>query len=282
MTLIRNSRTKVGLLDLIPNAMFAVSLRQLRADYNNNIYRYRRSSDNTEDNVSIDNWGNFDANKLHRDISSNSAYCPVWYDQSGNARDAKQTATGNQPRLVNSGAIDKVGGKSGVNFIASNTTRLKTDVSTFLDNLAALTIYARVYYKAFVSAEMICARHVGGTNGSFFVDFESADTVSFTTINTTPTRKIVSKSISSELLNTWIDIIARYDGTNMCVFVNCVKSANVGQTGLLQNSGNLYIGVYDNTGFPLNRHLNTLVLWNRALTDAEIANISNIMAGGGA
>jgi hypothetical protein len=38
----------------------------------------------------------------------------TWYDQSGNARDVTQATAGNQPRVVNAGVVDSLGGRPAV------------------------------------------------------------------------------------------------------------------------------------------------------------------------
>ena len=48
------------------------------------------------------------------------AFCKVWYNQSGNSNDATQTATGNQPQIVSSGAVIVENGKPAVEFDGSN------------------------------------------------------------------------------------------------------------------------------------------------------------------
>lgn len=42
--------------------------------------------------------------------SSASAFVTTWYDQSGNVRDVTQTTAASQPRIVNSGVVDKING----------------------------------------------------------------------------------------------------------------------------------------------------------------------------
>ena len=45
-----------------------------------------------------------------------SASVTIWYDQSGNAKDAVQTTAGNQPRIVNAGSIEKNGSNPAIYF----------------------------------------------------------------------------------------------------------------------------------------------------------------------
>jgi hypothetical protein len=52
--------------------------------------------------------------------SQPSAFVTTWYDQSGNTRDGAQATTANQPRIVNVGAIETLGGKPTVRFLGGS------------------------------------------------------------------------------------------------------------------------------------------------------------------
>lgn len=98
----------------------AYSLRLLNSNYTGNCIRVRRSSDNTELNIGFVN-GLLDFAKLLTFVGSGSGFITTWYDQSGNGRNAIQTVLSNQPRIVNSGALDVVNNKSTVTFSPSDT-----------------------------------------------------------------------------------------------------------------------------------------------------------------
>jgi hypothetical protein len=46
-----------------------------------------------------------------------SAFVATWYDQSGNGRNATQATTGNQPRIINAGIIEKQNGVTSIRFL---------------------------------------------------------------------------------------------------------------------------------------------------------------------
>lgn len=100
-----------GLLDTYSGAAAAYSLRKLRGAYSGAAARVRRSSDNTEQNIGFDLNGNLDEAALTAFVGSGNGYVTTWYDQSGNARNMVQETTTSQPRIVNSGTIDKVNNK---------------------------------------------------------------------------------------------------------------------------------------------------------------------------
>ena len=75
--------------------------------------------------------------------SSNSSFVKTWYDQSGNGRNATQTASANQPQIVSNGAILLQGGKPSIKYdgvndymnISSFTASVKTIFALFQQNI---------------------------------------------------------------------------------------------------------------------------------------------------
>ena len=119
----------VGLLDLYPSASVAYSLRRLSSTYTGNAIRVRRSSDNTEQNIGFDAFGNLDTTALTTFCSGTNGFVTTWYDQSGNSRNATQTTAANQPQIYDSitgylSNIDfrNIGGVTLVSSFAYNNT----------------------------------------------------------------------------------------------------------------------------------------------------------------
>jgi hypothetical protein len=107
---------KTLLLDAYGGAAGAYSLRKLRDGYAGSAIRVRRSNDNAEQDIGFDAGGNLDEAQLTAFVGANSAFVTTWYDQSGNGRNATQTTSGNQPRIVNSGTVDKDAGRPTIKF----------------------------------------------------------------------------------------------------------------------------------------------------------------------
>jgi hypothetical protein len=103
-----------GLLDTYPNASRAYSVRKLRAAYTGSCLRVRRSSDDTTQNIGFDANGNLDTASITSFVGANNGFIDIWYDQSGNAKNATQTTNELQPQIVSSGTIITTGTRTSV------------------------------------------------------------------------------------------------------------------------------------------------------------------------
>lgn len=111
-----------GVLDLISVIVSAAyGLRRLRRLYTGFCIRVRRSSDNAQLDIGFDSQGNLDILALLAFVGTGSGFVTIWYDQSGNGRNATQTTAGSQPRIVNAGVLDIANGKPAIRFNGSNT-----------------------------------------------------------------------------------------------------------------------------------------------------------------
>jgi len=110
------SLAKDWLLDTYTGAAGAYAVRRLSGSYAGACLRVRRSNDNAEQDIGFDAGGNLDEAQLTAFVGANNGFVTTWYDQSGNARNATQTTSGNQPRIVNSGTVDKEGANPALTF----------------------------------------------------------------------------------------------------------------------------------------------------------------------
>lgn len=94
----------VGLLDQVPGAAAAYSLRLLRSDYSGSAIRVRRSSDNAEQDIGFVN-SELDTASLLSFVGAGDGFVTSWYDQSGNGNDATQGSAASQPQIVSSGSV---------------------------------------------------------------------------------------------------------------------------------------------------------------------------------
>ena len=103
------------LLDTYSGAAAAYSLRKLSSSYSGNAIRVRRSSDNAEQDINFNVFGELDTVSLLAFAGAGDAFVKTWYDQAS-TNDATQTTTANQPKIVSSGAVIVENGKPAVQF----------------------------------------------------------------------------------------------------------------------------------------------------------------------
>ena len=108
------------LLDTYSGAAAAYSLRKLTTSYTGSAITVRRSSDNTSQNIGFKSDGTLDTTTMLSFIGANDGFVSVWFDQSGNNRNATQVTTTYQPKIVSSGVLNTYNGKTSVKFDGSN------------------------------------------------------------------------------------------------------------------------------------------------------------------
>jgi hypothetical protein len=109
------------LLDVYPGADAAYAFVRLRTGYTGALCRVRRSNDNAEIDIStITNSIHLDTVALLSFVGSNSGYLVSWYGQSTFMRTLQAASSGNQPRIVNAGVIERVNGNVAAFFDGSD------------------------------------------------------------------------------------------------------------------------------------------------------------------
>jgi hypothetical protein len=132
---------KLKPLDKYQGGSCVFSLRKLYYSYNGPAIRVRRSNDNAEQDIGFLGNGDFNEPALVSFVGVNSGFVSVWYDQSGNGRNAIQTVVANQPRIVNAGVVDKINNKVTLFFDGTNDS---LSVSSFNNTkVAAFVVFAR-------------------------------------------------------------------------------------------------------------------------------------------
>jgi hypothetical protein len=94
-------------LGTVLNPVPAYSLRRLCSGYAGKAINVRRSSDNATIDIGFGDANELDTVGLKNFTGTGSAYVTRWYDQSGNGFDAVQANTATQPRMVNSGVVER-------------------------------------------------------------------------------------------------------------------------------------------------------------------------------
>ncbi len=123
--------TDLGIARRFGGAAAAYSLRDVGA-MNGRVVEVRRDTGGGAGDNDVED---FSANQVSSGAveafvgGSNSGFVSKWYDQSGNGRDMAQTTTADQPRIVNSGTLETIGGKPTIKFLNVGTNL----GSTFLE-----------------------------------------------------------------------------------------------------------------------------------------------------
>ncbi len=82
-------------------------------------------------------------------------------------------------------------------------------------------------------------------------------------------------------LNTWKHVAARYDGSELRVFIGGTKdtASTASTASLAATTKALWMGFYDATNHHLNGYLDDVSIYDAALSDAEITKLSNNQMG---
>ena len=121
------------LLDAVPGAAAAYSLRQLSNAYTGPVVTVRRSSDDAEADFKA---SEIDDGTLAAFCGAGDGFVKTWFDQSGNNLDASQATSANQPKIVDSGSLITKNGRPLVSF----------DGTTFLSATSALASQSGVAF----------------------------------------------------------------------------------------------------------------------------------------
>lgn len=125
--------------DVGVSAYRAFGLRRLRAAYSGSAIRVRYT-DATEADIGFASGTNdLDTTTLLAGASAHggSAYIKTWYDQSGNSRNATQSTTGAQARIVNSNTLDTKGANTTPAAVFSSSYYTDTGVGLYAAGAAS-------------------------------------------------------------------------------------------------------------------------------------------------
>lgn len=112
-------------LDFAPDAAAAYSLRLLRSAYTGSVVTVRRSTDNAELGFTATQVSNGD---LASWCMGGDGFVKTWHDQSGNARDASNSTSAQQPKIVSAGVVITEGGKPALQFDGVNDSLVTASV----------------------------------------------------------------------------------------------------------------------------------------------------------
>lgn len=132
-------RKTPGLLDLVPGAAAAYSLRSLSNSYADPVVTVRRSSDDAEEDFTAAQVAD---GTLAAFCGAGDGFVKQWWDQSGNARHASQTTAGYQPKIVSSGAVITADGNACIQFDGSDD-RLRFATAIDASTYTCISVFNR-------------------------------------------------------------------------------------------------------------------------------------------
>lgn len=127
------------LLDIVPGASVAYSLRKLSKNYLGAAIRVRRSSDNTEMNIGFYSSGYLNTTELLSFVGNNDGFITTWYDQSGNNINAIQTSSSAQPQIVSVGDTINYNNKPIIKFLDNVLYCAAQNMSNYVAILSSMT-----------------------------------------------------------------------------------------------------------------------------------------------
>jgi len=129
----------IPVLDRVPGAAAAYSVRRLRVDYTDPTMTIRKSTGNTTDptqDIGFDNEGELDTQALNNFCGTNECYVQTWHDQSGNNRDVTQNINSEQPQIYDGNSVITRNGQPAVNFDGTDDELITANDATWLGNTA--------------------------------------------------------------------------------------------------------------------------------------------------
>jgi hypothetical protein len=119
------------LLDTYSGAAVAYSAaRRLSSTYTGSLIRVRRSSDNAEQDIGYNVNNVLDESALTTFVGANNGFVVTIYDQSGNGKNATQATAIDQPQIVVSGAINKLGTIPYIDTLNKNLSNTQINTAT--------------------------------------------------------------------------------------------------------------------------------------------------------
>jgi hypothetical protein len=217
------------LLDAVPGAAAAYSLRQLSNAYTGPVVTVRRSSDDAE--------ADFKASEI--DDGTLTAFCgagdglvKTWFDQSGNGNDASQGTAAAQPKIVDSGSLVTEGGKASLDFDGTDDNLDANDLAAFFSGIDKPLSSASVIKNDVSSSDIAWSFGRSSSDAPLFL-FRSSGGVADIVIrdDATATHSAIGGNVLSQAM-----LFSYSDMDNITLCVNGItvdtSSASIGQITL--------------------------------------------------
>jgi hypothetical protein len=118
----------------------------------------------------------------------------------------------------------------------------------------------------------------GSVNTQYSLFYNNDNTIYYRTYGLTTTDQTINTTTAGVVNNQWNNVVATYNGSQKKIYVNGVLVSTQSVTGTVtQNTtGAAYVGIYGSfAGYPFNGRISQTLVYNRALSDAEVLNNYN-------
>ena len=181
----QNALNTIGLTVATPAAS-SYSLRKMSSDYNGPLVRITIGTNYYD--VYPDADGKFSKNsKISAVIATSSAAISAftanaldsiitagvttatvttWYDQSGNANNAIQPTTANQPRIINLGTLETLNGMPTLRFVGANSHFMESAANVSISGASSVNAVSSSISSSANSASIVTTRAVTAKDGS--------------------------------------------------------------------------------------------------------------------
>lgn len=240
---------KKGQVNEISNQGLTLSTRKYNPSHSRSCLRVRRDNDNSELDIGFSGF-DLDESALTTFVGSNNGFVTKWYDQSGLLNDAVQTNTSYQPRIVNSGTVEKVNSKPGIFFDGVDDHLILTSVSLKTYMSMSITGKWDPTFYFFISSDSALSNHfyMYG-NGTAAVFIKSSGVTK--TINNTVWKK------TTQQISSWVNNSSEFE------LIGDGLPGTSGPSSLADNSysANMTIGIASNfTSLPSNGYFQEIAI----------------------
>ncbi len=199
-TITVTSPANINLVPVTTDAAVAYSLRKLSTTYlhaavtppaavtgftnsTTPLVRVQRASDNGQLDIGYTANGDIDTAILKSFAGAGDAFVTIWYDQSGNNRDASQSTAASQPRIVHAGLVERKNGRPTVYFYGSALNNVYLSTPSFIGFNTAFSAFVATGVKTDNGSNGMIAKTNGAlaapwdiyTNGYFIGDGTNYD-----------------------------------------------------------------------------------------------------------
>jgi hypothetical protein len=180
----------------------AYSVRKVVSSYTGSAMMVQSAS--VSQSIGFDANGNLDTASLASFAGSGDAFVKIWYDQSGNGRDATQTTLANQPQIVSGGSVITLNGKpsiensSGKQLAIASSNIFAINFTTFVINPTNANNNATLFRQTYQNSTLIRSWTGGGRfrhNNGAEITYTDTNTLLIQTQTVTPAIQIFKNGI---------------------------------------------------------------------------------------